>query len=229
MGAVDVAEVAVTPRSTNDELEAVLPKDGIPWYRKSYLIKTNICVISLMLFSGSNGFDGSLMNGLLALPQWREFMDSPSGAWLGFINGIYSLGCAVGYPVAAWVSNRYGRKFPVWISLAMCAIGIAVQTSAKDDVSFVVARLFQGFSQGFTLSVPENPIKVLAAFSKTSLDAGESRVVELTVKARDFASWSEKEHKWVIEAGDYDFSLGRNAADLVSTVKVAVKAQSEGP
>jgi MFS family permease len=154
MGAVDVAEVAETPRSTNDELEAVLPKDGIPWYRKSYLIKTNICVISLMLFSGSNGFDGSLMNGLLALPQWREFMDSPSGAWLGFINGIYSLGCAVGYPVAAWVSNRYGRKFPVWISLAMCAIGIAVQTSAKDDVSFVVARLFQGFSQGFTLSVP---------------------------------------------------------------------------
>ena len=154
MGAVDVAEVAETPRSTNDELEAVLPKDGIPWYRKSYLIKTNVCVISLMLFSGSNGFDGSLMNGLLALPQWREFMDSPSGAWLGFINGIYSLGCAVGYPVAAWVSNRYGRKFPVWISLAMCAIGIAVQTSAKDDVSFVVARLFQGFSQGFTLSVP---------------------------------------------------------------------------
>ena len=68
MGAVDVAEVAETPRSTNDELEAVLPKDGTPWYRKSYLIKTNICVISLMLFSGSNGFDGSLMNGLLALP-----------------------------------------------------------------------------------------------------------------------------------------------------------------
>jgi beta-glucosidase len=82
---------------------------------------------------------------------------------------------------------------------------------------------------GSSKPVPENPIKVLAAFSKTSLDAGESRVVELTVKARDFASWSEKEHKWVIEAGDYDFSLGRNAADLVSTVKVAVKAQSEGP
>jgi MFS family permease len=154
MGAIDPVGLAESPRSTNDELEAVLPKDGVPWYKKSYLVKTNICVISLMLFSGSNGFDGSLMNGLLALPQWREFMDSPSGAWLGFINGIYSLGCAIGYPVAAWVSNRYGRKFPVWISLVMCAIGIAVQTSAKDDVSFVVARLFQGFSQGFTLSVP---------------------------------------------------------------------------
>jgi MFS family permease len=154
MGVAENPEVAEHPRSTNDELNAVLPKDGIPWWKKSHLIKTNICVISLMLFSGSNGFDGSLMNGLLALPQWREFMDSPSGVWLGFINAIYSLGCAIGYPVAAWVSNRYGRKFPVWISLICCAVGIAVQTSAQDDVAFVVARLFQGFSQGFTLSVP---------------------------------------------------------------------------
>lgn len=154
MGVAENPEVAQNPRSTNDELHAVLPKDGTPWWKKSYLIKTNICVLSLMLFSGSNGFDGSLMNGLLALPQWREFMDSPSGAWLGFINAIYSLGCAIGYPVAAWVSNRYGRKFPVYISLLCCAIGIAVQTSAQDDVAFVVARLFQGFSQGFTLSVP---------------------------------------------------------------------------
>lgn len=151
---LDHPDVAENPGTTHDELEAVLPKDGKPWYIKSYLVKTNICVISLMLFSGSNGFDASLMNGLLALPQWREFMSEPSGAWLGFINGIYSLGCAVGYPVAAWISNRYGRKFPVWISLIMAAVGIAVQTSAQDDVAFVVARLFQGFSQGFTLSVP---------------------------------------------------------------------------
>jgi beta-glucosidase len=82
---------------------------------------------------------------------------------------------------------------------------------------------------GSSKPVPGNPIKILVAFSKTTLDAGDSRVVELTVKARDFASWSEKEHKWVIEAGDYDFSLGRNAADLVSTAKIAVEAQSEEP
>lgn len=82
---------------------------------------------------------------------------------------------------------------------------------------------------GSSKPVPEDPIKVLAAFSKTTLDAGESRVVDLTVKARDFASWSEKEHKWVIEAGDFNFSLGKNAVDLVSTVKVAVKAHSEEP
>lgn len=32
------------------------------------------------------------MNGLLALPQWNEFMDNPSSEWLGFMNAIYWIG-----------------------------------------------------------------------------------------------------------------------------------------
>ncbi|KAF4964252.1 hypothetical protein FSARC_7806 [Fusarium sarcochroum] len=141
-------------KATGTELAAVLPDDGTPWYKRKNLVKVNICVISLMLFSGSNGFDGSLMNGLLALPHWNEFMDYPTGAWLGFINAIYSLGCATGYPVAAYISNRWGRKLPVWASVFCAAIGVALQTAAQNDVMFIIARLFQGWSQGFTLSVP---------------------------------------------------------------------------
>ena len=76
---------------------------------------------------------------------------------------------------------------------------------------------------------PENPIKALVAFGKTTVETGESQIVRLDVKARDFASWSEAEQKWVVEAGDYDFSIGRNAADLVATAKVAVEAQTEKP
>jgi len=76
---------------------------------------------------------------------------------------------------------------------------------------------------------PENPVKALVAFGKTTLGAGESRVVELNVKARDFASWSEAEHRWVVEAGEYDFSIGRNAAELVATERVGVEGLAEGP
>jgi hypothetical protein len=39
--------------------------------------------------ASANGYDGSLMNGLQALPRWNEFMNKPAGAWLGFINAIY--------------------------------------------------------------------------------------------------------------------------------------------
>lgn len=82
---------------------------------------------------------------------------------------------------------------------------------------------------GSTKPIPENPIKALVAFSKTTLDAGDSQVINLTVKACDFAFWSEKDHRWVVKGGDYNFSIGRNAANLISTAKIAVEAQSEGP
>ena len=45
------------------------------------------------------------MNGLQALPQWQEHMDSPTGAWLGFINAIYYVGTASNAPIAAAVNN----------------------------------------------------------------------------------------------------------------------------
>ncbi|KAM0548769.1 hypothetical protein ACHAPJ_009765 [Fusarium lateritium] len=154
---MDVNQKQANPdiaKATGTELAAVLPGDGTPWYKRKHLVKVNYCVISLMLFSGSNGFDGSLMNGLLALPQWNEFMNYPTGAWLGFINAIYSLGCATGYPVAAYISNQWGRKLPIWVSVLCAAIGVALQTAAQSDSMFIVARLFQGWSQGFTLSVP---------------------------------------------------------------------------
>jgi hypothetical protein len=58
-------------------LAAVLPQDGIPWYKKPYLLKLNICLFSLFLFSSANGYDGSLMNGLQALPQWQDSLNHP--------------------------------------------------------------------------------------------------------------------------------------------------------
>jgi beta-glucosidase len=82
---------------------------------------------------------------------------------------------------------------------------------------------------GNSTRISQNPIKALVAFSKPTIEAGESQIVNLSVKARDFASWSEADHRWVIEAGDYNFSIGKSAADLISTAKIAVVAQSEAP
>jgi hypothetical protein len=59
-------------------LAAVLPQDGIPWYKKPYLLKLNICLFSLFLFSSANGYDGSMMNGLQALPQWQDALHHPT-------------------------------------------------------------------------------------------------------------------------------------------------------
>lgn len=36
----------------------------------------------------SNGYDGSMMNGLQTLENWREYFDNPEGGLLGLFNAI---------------------------------------------------------------------------------------------------------------------------------------------
>lgn len=43
-----------------EELAAVLPDDGIPWYRKPYLLRLNLLICIPLLSSSVSGFDGKL-------------------------------------------------------------------------------------------------------------------------------------------------------------------------
>ncbi|KAL1636199.1 hypothetical protein SLS58_009893 [Diplodia intermedia] len=126
------------------ELAAVLPADQPPWYRQRNLLRLNFCLISLILFSSANGYDGSLMNGLQALPQWNAFMHTPTGGWLGFINAVSSIGSLFQYPVVAWAGNRFGRKPGVLAGYAFLALGVVLQTAAQNVAMFILGRFFVG-------------------------------------------------------------------------------------
>ncbi|OJJ95040.1 hypothetical protein ASPACDRAFT_127506 [Aspergillus aculeatus ATCC 16872] len=141
--------------TAGDELAAVLPAGDRPWYRQGHLLRLNLIILSLVMFSSANGFDGSLMNGLEALDQWKSFMNNPTGAKLGWLNAIYWLGCGVGYPTASWIANKYGRKPGVYVGYVFLALGTALQTAAPNPVAFMLARLFLGFASAmFGNSVP---------------------------------------------------------------------------
>ncbi|GAQ44211.1 hypothetical protein AtubIFM56815_006903 [Aspergillus tubingensis] len=126
-----------------DHLAAVLPS-GPAWYKQPHLMRLNLIILSLVMFSSANGFDGSLMNGLEALDQWKTFMNNPTGAKLGWLNAIYWLGCGIGYPSASWIANRYGRKPGVYLGYLFLTLGCALQTAAPNATAFMLARLFLG-------------------------------------------------------------------------------------
>ncbi|KAK4505155.1 hypothetical protein PRZ48_003118 [Zasmidium cellare] len=130
-------------KGLDDGLLAVLPTDTRPWYTKRHLILLNLSILSLVMFSSANGYDGSLMNGLQALDQWQEFMDHPTGAWLGFMNAIYWVGNGINYPISAWVSNRWGRKPGVYIGYLFMVLGVSL-TAGPHDYEFVLQRFFVG-------------------------------------------------------------------------------------
>ncbi|KAL2825847.1 glycosyl hydrolase family 3 C-terminal domain-containing protein [Aspergillus cavernicola] len=76
---------------------------------------------------------------------------------------------------------------------------------------------------------PENPIKALLSFKKVNLESDESVKVELPVSGRDFASWDTKTQKWIIEEGEYSFSVGKSAGHLVLTTFVHVNSRTYDP
>ncbi|KAH8631148.1 hypothetical protein IG631_12830 [Alternaria alternata] len=88
------------------------------------------------------------MNGLQALPQWESFMDTPTGAWLGFLNAVYWLGMGLSYPLTAFVANKYGRKLGVYIGYIFLLLGSLVVLS-DDDAAFVLSRFFVGCSSAW--------------------------------------------------------------------------------
>ncbi|KAK1976406.1 sugar transporter [Colletotrichum cereale] len=125
---------------------AALPGDGLPWYKHAHLRKLNFITLSMILFSSANGYDGSIMGGLMALPRWNTFMENPSGAYLGWITCIYWLGNGLGFPVASWVSGRYGRKPGIYLGYLFLILGVAMQTAAQNEATFTYSRLFIGLA-----------------------------------------------------------------------------------
>lgn len=89
------------------------------------------------------------MGGLLALKSWNQFMDNPTGAYLGWIAGIYWLGNFISTPIAAWISNRWGRKPGVYAGYFFLIIGVGMQAGAQNEKTFTYSRLFVGIAAGW--------------------------------------------------------------------------------
>ncbi|KAK5094637.1 hypothetical protein LTS08_008493 [Lithohypha guttulata] len=136
-------------KAVGQELASALPQDNKAWYSRSHLLKLNFIVLSLIQFSSGNGYDGSVMNGLQALPGWNEFMGGPTGAWLGFVNAIYWIGVGVVSPLAAMLANKYGRKLGVWVGYGFLIAGAILQTAANNAAAFIIARFLLGCASGF--------------------------------------------------------------------------------
>ncbi|KAL4983599.1 general substrate transporter [Aspergillus falconensis] len=135
----------------NGQLAAVVPK--IPWWSPQ-LRRLSFCILSLIFFSSSNGFDGSLVNGLQSLDSWMDFMGQPSGTWLGLINAVYSVGALVSTIFAAWCSHRFGRKLCIWIGIVLILAGSILGAAAPNDTVYIVSRVVIGVSSGMVSNAP---------------------------------------------------------------------------
>jgi beta-glucosidase len=77
---------------------------------------------------------------------------------------------------------------------------------------------------GDVVSTVDRPVRELKAFAKVELAPGQSTVVEFELRARELSFFSPAHDRWVLEAGDFEVSVGASSRDLRLTATVTVTA-----
>ncbi|KAK6456598.1 hexose transporter [Scheffersomyces xylosifermentans] len=120
------------------------------WWHYSHFIKLHWFIFALTLSSTNSGYDGSMLNGLQSLSSWQDAMGHPKGYVLGALANGTTFGSIICIPVAAWISDRWGRKYGIAIGTSITVIGAVLQGASTNYAFFFVARAVIGFGFGIT-------------------------------------------------------------------------------
>ncbi|KAK2056217.1 hexose transporter [Colletotrichum caudatum] len=132
-------------------LAEVLPRTDKHWFQQPHLLRFNVLLLVPLLSSSVVGYDGSLMNGLQSLRQWREYFGNPTGVKLGVVNAAQSIGSVLALPIIGYLADRFGRK-PVLLSgIILIIIATIVPSTSINLPMFIVSRLVVGFGGMFVV------------------------------------------------------------------------------
>lgn len=144
-------------------LAEVLPETDKWWFQIPHLLQLNLILLVPLMSSSVAGYDGSLMNGLQSLEQWKSYFDNPTGALLGLVNAAqsyasfnaafastmlientFNIGSVLALPIVGTFSDRYGRKAVLLAGILGVMIATVVQATSTTLAQFVVSRLVVG-------------------------------------------------------------------------------------
>ncbi|KAI6116258.1 hexose transporter [Pisolithus sp. B1] len=128
------------------------------WFNNRRIIILNAWIVLLLITSSTNGYDGSMMNGLQSLQQWQNDFNHPSKGRLGLLNAIQNIGALAGYPFAPYLSDGIGRRKTVFFGATIMLVATALQTASQSVGMFIGARFLIGF--GLTFAANAAPMLV---------------------------------------------------------------------
>ncbi|KAG7094644.1 hypothetical protein E1B28_005468 [Marasmius oreades] len=128
------------------------------WYNNKRLIILNAWIFLLLITSSTNGYDGSMMNGLQSLDQWKNDFNHPGASMLGLLNAIQNIGSLAAYPFTPYVSDGLGRRRAIFLGACLMVVATAIQTASQSVRMFIGARFLIGF--GLTFAANAAPMLV---------------------------------------------------------------------
>ncbi|KAG8704830.1 hypothetical protein FRC08_002014 [Ceratobasidium sp. 394] len=128
------------------------------WWRHRHLLILNLMLVVPLVSSYSAGFDGSMMNGLQSVVQWKEYFGHPTPKQLGLLNAGYSIGSLCVIPLAPYALDKFGRCAGIFGGACIALTGAIVQALSRNMTMFIVARMLVGF--GTMLEAMASPLLI---------------------------------------------------------------------
>jgi MFS family permease len=95
------------------------------------------------------GYDTGSLSGILAMPQFLDYMNDPGNFTQGGITASIQAGAFAGSLLTgAFLADKFGRKNTILFGSALFTIGIAISTAANNVAALVAGRVINGLGNG---------------------------------------------------------------------------------
>jgi MFS family permease len=119
------------------------------WIRDKGLRRLNFAIGAMFASAAANGYDGSLINGLLAMPYFNANLGDPASTLLGITLAGISLGGLPSFIPASYVSDYFGRRITVAIGSSIMLGAAIIQCATSGVYAFLGTRIMLGVGLGF--------------------------------------------------------------------------------
>lgn len=120
------------------------------WHKNRYLIY--LACLSIYFVSTTNGYDGSLLTALLAVPQFMTTMGIKDALGTGLVMSIFQIGqiCVTAF---VWLGDFIGRKTTIFIGSCIVCVGAIITSLSNSYNMFVGGRFLLSFGSGLSCSL----------------------------------------------------------------------------
>ena len=139
------------------------------------------------------------------------------------IEPLYAFGFGLSYSTFSYeVINSNAKEIIVNKSTPF-SVDIKITNTGNIKAKQVVQLYISDIKSSIT-----KPVKELKGFKKVSLEAGETKIINMKIDADSFASFDMDYDKWIVEEGYYDIIIASSSRkeDEISRIKIYMDVES---